>query len=371
MLQNDHATCAVDWDVVYRLVRSYHRAVEREAASKVVTTSESSWYNPFSWSMPDIRSLEVDWEQVRMRSTAAADADFARIAERATRDVRDLHRELKWMVERTSNQTTAFSDRLAALQSENMARISSAVSSYGTQIEVTKFVRDTSADGLMVGATIMSGGAGLAVLGGGSTLKGWAKFQDTEAVAGNANAAAAAMLTATGNFMFGAFKLGGNKLANSEEAVLTILQAQWETGIALVEGKTLGQAVQSGSLKLAGPFVDRVFKAAPVARMLERACVPISITAVTKNGVENVATTVVSKTLTKVAQKQVVEKRAGPAALRGAAQLSGGGAAGTKVHAPVAAPSQRSTVIESATLSDDTLLTLAIVNMSKGIGRGL
>jgi hypothetical protein len=354
MLENDRDRYAIDWDVVNRLVRGYHRATLRDAYSHVVTTSESTWFNPFSWSLPDVRSLEVDWDKVSSGLNAAADEDVNRLTEQATRDVRSVYRELKWMVADTGRRTTAFTDQLGALQTENMSRINSAVESYGAQIEAAKFVRDTAADGLMVGASIATGGAGVAILGGGSALKGWAKYQDTDN-------AGAAVLTGVGSFTFGAFKLGGTKLKAGEEAVVTILQAQWETGIALAEGKSLSKALAIGSLKLTGPFVDRFFKLGPVKSMLERACVPIAITVATAEGVENVASTVAGKWLGKTAQKQVVE-RGGKAAIN---------ALSTPAAAPASASTRRSEVVESATLTDQRLLTLAIVNMSKGIGRGL
>jgi hypothetical protein len=352
LLENDRATYAVDWDVVYRLIRGYHRAVKRDEYTTVSTASESRWYNPLSWSLPEIQSLDVDWDKVRSTSLANADRDFARLAEVATRDVREMHRELKWMVAQTARRTNAYVDRQGAIQSDNMSRIGKAVDSYGKQTELAKFVRDTSADGLMVGASIASSGAGLAVLGGGSALKGWAKFQDTD----NPGAAVA---TGVGSFMFGAFKLGGTELMKGEEAVITIMQAKWEGSVALVEGRSLGEAAALGSLKLAGPFVDRIFKSDAAKRILDWACVPISITVVGPKGVQNNASKFAGSLVSKVAQKQGVE-RGGKAAIKA---LSGQVASGSQVR--------QSRVLETATLGDDALLTFAIVNMSTGIGRGL
>ena len=358
LLENDRATYAVDWDVVNRLVRGYHRSKLRDDCSQVVTTSESRWFNPFSWSLPDVRSLEVDWDKVSSRLNTAADDDFNRLAQQATRDVPSMHRDLQWMVADTSRRTAAFTDILGALQTENMIRINSAVESYEGQVQAAKFVRDTAADGLMVGASIATGGAGVAVLGGGSALKGWAKYQDT-------GRAGAAVLTGVGGFTFGVFKLGGTKLKAGEEAALTILQAEWETGVALAEGKSLGKALGTGSLKLAGPFVDRFFKMGVVKSMLERACVPLRITVAAENGVENVASQLASKWLAKTTQKQVVEKRAAKAVVAALTTPA------TAIPSPNGDAEHRSEVIERATLTDQTLLTWAIVNMSKGIGRGL
>jgi len=367
LLRDDYATYAIDWGIVERLVRSYHRARARDMYSTVTSTSQTDWYNPVSWSMPDIKSVDVDWDRVQTTALTQADYDLNRLAERATHDVRDLYNELKWMVDDTSRMTHDFTDQLAAVQSDNMARINSAVDSYGTQIEVAKFVRDTSADGLMVGASILSGGAGAAVLGAGSSLKGWAKFEDTDGLSTDRRVGAA-LLTATGSFTFGMFKIGGTKFAFKEDVIIAILQAQWETGVALTEGKSLGKAVAQGSLKLGGPFVDKVFKSGVATKLLDRACVPIAVTVqkMSTSGVlqvANVAPTVAGKWLGKVAQKQVVE-RGGKALIKSFGQPA--------VAAPPAPPAaRRSAVIENATLTDSTLLDLAIVNMEKGIGRGL
>jgi hypothetical protein len=144
---------------------------------------------------------------------------------------------------------------------------------------------------------------------------------------------------------------------------VTILQAQWETGVALTEGKSLGKSLATGSLKLAGPFVDRFFKSSAVTKLLQRACVPIKITVATSSGIENVASTVAGKWLGKVVQKQGVERQ-GKAAIK-----AFGGPA--PAYTPNVSRPRQSALIEGATFTNDTLLTLAIVNMDKGIGRGL
>jgi predicted nucleotidyltransferase component of viral defense system len=89
-LRDDYATYAIDWGIVERLVRAYHRARARDMYSTVTSTSQTDWYNPFSWSMPDIKSVDVDWDRVQTTALTQADYDLNRLAERATHDVRDL-----------------------------------------------------------------------------------------------------------------------------------------------------------------------------------------------------------------------------------------------------------------------------------------
>ncbi|GLC25951.1 hypothetical protein [Roseisolibacter agri] len=369
LLDNDHAQYAVDWDVVLRLIRGYHRAVLRYTLAQVTTTSESSWYSPLSWSLPDIKSIEVDWTRVRASVNQRGDEDFATLAEVAVQSVPEMARQLRFMVEQTTRYTNAFLDLQAAVQSENTVRMHRAIETYEDAVSAARFLRDTSADGLMVGAAIMTGGAGLAVLGGASALKGYGKYEDTENVG-------AAVVYGVGNFAFGAFKLGGRTLAVREEAVVAILQAQWEAGVALIEGRSLGDALAIGSLKLGGPFVDRFFKLPALQRVIKWASVPIKITQqptafgfdVSRlvgrmdpaDAAKSIADTVATKWLSKSTQKQGVEK--------------GGKALLTRLHeAGAVRPTGRvgTGVLATATHTDDLLLTLAIVNMAKGIGRGL
>jgi hypothetical protein len=369
LLDNDHAQYAVDWDVVLRIIRAYHRSVLRFTLAHVSTASDSAWYWPPSWSLPEIQTVEVDWERIRGGVDRYGDADFATLAEIATCNVPEMARQLRWMVAETSRFTRHFLDLQASTQSENAVRIQNAIESYSGAIEVARFVRDTSADGLMVGATIMTGGAGAALLGSASALKGYGKYQDTDSVG-------AAVMYGAGNFVFGAFKVGGATLSFKQDLVLAIVQAQWESGVALVEGKSLVDALATGSLKITGPFVDRFFRLQGIQRLIGCGCIPITITqkptAFGMNfarlvghldetqAARNIATTVVAKSLAKVTQKQGVE-RGGKKMLQ---RLHSAGAMPTYARSGPA-------LMESVTLTDDTLLTLAIVNMAKGIGHGL
>ena len=52
MIENRGVQYAVDWETVARLNSSFHRADCQWYQSTVQEMSESSWYNPFSWSQP-------------------------------------------------------------------------------------------------------------------------------------------------------------------------------------------------------------------------------------------------------------------------------------------------------------------------------
>jgi hypothetical protein len=344
LVNNGQVQYAVDWSVVDRLLRGYWSAEMRNSYSRVVKSSEASWYNPASWALPEIAQLEVDWDLVRAQARSGSAIDAAQLRQRGDRDMRSVAKELEWKVGRGATLTTSFLDTMGALQSDNMARINRAVSSYATQIEVAKFLRDTSADGLMVGATLLSGGAAAAVLTGGSTMKGWARYQDTDNVG-------AAVLTGVGNLVFVAVPM--------EKWTLVIVQSAWESGTSLAEGKSFVESLANGTLKLAGPGSAKLVGSLGVTKMLQRAGIPIRITVAGADA----AAKFVDKLGGKMVQKQVVEKRIGKPLI--AAALGGSSAS-----SPSAGEAPSASLVRTSTFSDDLLLKFAIVNMEKGIGWG-
>lgn len=352
LIKNGTTEFAVDWDVVDRLLLTAAKAELRDAYSQVVRASESDWYNPFSWSLPEIASVEVDWDQVQARSPEIARIDGRRMREVAQRDVRAMARMVRQRVDETARLTNGFLDRMAAVQTENTMSINRSVSSYDGQIEVAKFVRDTSADGLMVGATMLTGGAATAVIAGGSAFKGYAKFQDTDSVG-------AAVMEGAGSFVFGYFPMG-KTLSGKQEAALVIVQAAWETGTGLVEGKELADAATGGSMKFLGAGADKLFASRAVTNMISNAPIPMRVWVPAGPGhVVDVANDFAGKVGGEVFKKQVIE-RFGPQAVE---MLR-------KKEEPKA-PGRSGRVLSTVTPTDDLLLDFAIVNMQRGIGRGL
>lgn len=370
LVDNSYGQFAVDWTVVDHLIEVYWKATMRDAYSRVTTTSDSKWYNPFSWSLPDIAQVDVDWDLVSSKARIGAEQERAEMRRLAQYDCGSMAVHLETLVAQTGRLTKSFLDQMASVQSENAARIGNAVSSYDSQIAAAKFLRDTSADGLMVGATILSGGAAAGVLAGGSALKGWAKYQDTDNVG-------AAVMTGVGNLVFGIIPMGGPMTAG-EQWALAIIQGVWESSTALVEGKSVSEAIPIGALKLAGPLATKVFGSAPVRRMLARAALPMKVTVITETEVnipgqyslkrveDNIADQYLGRLGPKVVQKQIVEGYGKPF-IHDSLYGSPPSTATTDVSTP---PPRGPRVVRNATFENDALLKLAIVNMSKGIGRG-
>jgi hypothetical protein len=135
-----------------------------------------------SWSLPDVLQLEVDWEAVRRSADAYVDGDLRSMQQQAKTDAAYVARSLEDMVECGGKDKEQFIDWMGDIQTRNMQRIDQAVKDYDADIRIARWIRDTSADGLMVGASVMSGGAATSLLAGGSFLKGEAKFQDSGSI---------------------------------------------------------------------------------------------------------------------------------------------------------------------------------------------
>jgi len=349
LVQSGNTQFSIDWTVVRRLVRSYYTAYHQLKYGREVTLSDSRWYNPFSWSLPDVAQVEVDWDAVRLATDADTDDDLQQMQQQAKTDAAAVAYRLESMIDTAARNKEAFVDWMGNVQTRNMRSIDQAVDDYQSQIEVAKFVRDTSADGLMVGASVMSGGAAVAVMGAGSMLKGEAKFQDTGSVG-------AAVLEGAGSFIFAYVKLGKN-FSFKQDMVLALIQAPYKTGTELVGGASFGKAALSGALKLTGPGVDKLIKLGPSKAVFDRVAVPVVITYEDVN----VASKVLSKFTTAVIQKRGIEGAGKNALLRLGSSSGDPGGSG---------PQRQGSVIDQTTLTNKYLLYLGFVNMENGIGRG-
>jgi hypothetical protein len=347
LVQSGRTQFAIDWDIVGRIVRSYHRACLQWDLAREVTMSESHWYNPLSWSLPEISHVEVDWDSVRIYADRYTDEDVRNLRAIATMDAARVGRRLDEMIDTTAVKKEAFVEWLGTVQTQNMRSVNKAVGDYESKIEIAKFIRDASADGLMVGASVMTGGGAIAAVGGASFFKGACKFQDTDSVG-------AAVMEGVGSFTFAYVKLG-KSFSIKEDLMLAFVQAPYKAGTELVGGSTISEAVLKGGVKLAAPGVEGLFKLGPMRTLFDKVAVPIVIT----YGGKDVASTTLSKFAGKVATKGVETWAKGT--------LHPGKADGGE---DARASRRGGQLVANATLSDKFLLYLAFVNMEKGIGRG-
>ena len=340
---------AVDWDTVERLCMSYWRSCHQYDLASATTISESTWYNPLSWSLPSIRTIDVPWEKVRDLAQKSCSKDMADYRRTASRDMRGVALDVKWKVEQTARNRRLFTDYLRDVQSENMTEIDKAVDDYQGLIEAARFVRDTSADVVAIGSTIATGGAAAGLLGASSAMKGWGKYQDTGCVG-------AATLYGAGSLVLGAFKVGGARLTTGGEYTLIVVQGTLEAGTSLVAGDTFATAIQRGGLKIAtAGGAQAVFGSAVVKQVFSRMPIPFNVW-VQQSGQTmwvDEANELAAKTAKKLTEK----------AIKGRIKSLDG---------PTSNAPRTSSVglIDEVPVDQLILLHFAIVNMRLGIGHG-
>jgi hypothetical protein len=347
LLANGAAQFAVDWDIVGRIVRSYHTASLQLAYAREITMSQSHWYNPRTWSLPAISHVEVDWAKVRTHADAFAQQDVRNMRVEAKYNALRIVRRLEALIDITAYKKETFIDWIGTVQTQNMVSIGKAVDDYASSSEIAQFVRDTSADGLMVGASVLTGSQALAALGGASFLTGVCRFEDRSSVG-------ASMMQGAGSFAFAYVRLG-KAYSFGDDAVLALVQAPWTTGTELVGGASISRAVIGGAVKLTGPSPEALFKLGPARTLFDKVAMPIVI----DYGGEHVA----SKFLSTLAAG------AAPSRIDGGRNGSANGSE-PSTDIALAGPRRPGQLIDDSTLSNRLLLHLAFVNMQKGVGRG-
>jgi len=343
---------AVDWSVVERLCRSYWTSYYQLLYANATSASERTW-NPLTWSLPTIRSVDIPWDKVRSDAQVAAANEIPTYLRLSKADMRAVALDVKWKVEQTAVNRRALTAYLKDIQAENMANIGQAVDDYTGLTDAARFVRDTSADIVAIGSTIATGGAAAGLLGASSAMKGLGKYQDTGSVG-------AAALYGAGSMVVGAFKVGGAKLTTSGEYTLIIVQGSLETGTSLVAGDTFSSSIEKGGLKVASAgAAQAVFGSQLAKQVFARIPVPFNVWALRKSdGVnklyEDEATALLEKTTKKLAEKSV---KAGLASALAPSQ-----------SAPLRATSAG--LVDDVPVEQMFLLYFAIVHMKKGIGHG-
>ena len=359
LVRSGNTQFAIDWSVVRRLVRASYLACYQWNDASEVTLSDSHWYNPLSWSLPDVTNIEVDWDTVRRQTEADTNMEMQDMTARAKTDAAGVAYRVEAMIDEAARKKEAYLAWMADVQKQNMKSINQAVNDYQSHGVLAEFVRNASADGLMVGASVLSGGAAVAIMAGGSTLKGMGKFQDTGSVG-------AAVMEGVGSFAFAFVKLG-KSFSFKQDMILALVQAPYKAGTELVGGASVGKALISGGLKLTGPAVNQIFNLTPVKTLFDRIAMPISIwqKTIDEPGHQqwvNVADEVLRKLAKELAQKRGIEGAGKNALLRAGSSSSSAANGGVSSH--------QGTVLAEATLTSKYLLYLAFVNMNQGIGRG-
>jgi hypothetical protein len=207
---------------------------------------------------------------------------FARLERDVMRDGARAVQQLAEMREQTETAVFDLREMQRSASNETFTNMELSVSRGERGYEFASHFRDFSATTLLVGSSFMTGGAAVAVLGGGSLLRGVARYEE----GGNVGAA---IMTATGTFVVGAIPLGGGTLKASasiyrtiggeatpyaEKAAMIIIgaqiDAQFEAANALIDGKSGREALQAAAKRFG---IDLVTGA--VGIRLERRALPV------------------------------------------------------------------------------------------------
>jgi hypothetical protein len=353
MVKCNGADYAVDWDVLERFCMSYWQTHHQLRCAETIRMSESNWYNPFSWSLPEIQTVDVDWEAARKAAALDCTSDMHDYAWRASTSMPDIAREIQFRVEQTAIQRRSFTHLLKSVQSANLTAMDNAVADYTGLIEASRFVRNTSADVVAIGSTIATGGAAAGLLGASASMKGYGKYQDTGKVG-------ASILYGAGSIVLGAFKVGGAKLSKAGEYTLIIAQGVLEGGTSLAAGDKFADAVATGGLKIASAGATQaLFGSSWVKNVFSKMPIPMNVWSKIQDDGVNKRFVDEANTLAEKTAKKFTEK--------------GLKSAMTTLAAPAKAvePATLQTgYLDGVPIEDRLLLNLAIVNMAKGIGRG-
>jgi hypothetical protein len=354
---------AIDWDTCCQIIRSSHRSRSQLDNASSKTESQSSLCNPLSYGLPDLTTLEVDWDAVRRTTQSKTLLDAYRlgaIAEFDRNGVTRLVQELQSMQAETRSANDRFSGWQHAVSDRSLAAMRDSEKGYQSLIDGAKLIRDLSGSVLIGAATFATGGAtGAALVGGGlgTALKTTAKYQDTGSLG-------IAAIEAAQNIVLCVLPAArGAKLAGGEKIVKLILGATLDTDKALLDGRELTTAIEEG---VAGSVVsalgDQVLgKGLPL--ILDRVAVPVVARLLEQ------PTKVVSDGLTAVLKKTIEDRT--KKAVQGAIKASAGADAGHLTHAVNrSGPDSNSwdTVMSFAD-RDELLLKFAVIDMAKGVGQ--
>lgn len=246
----------VDYDLIDRIV--HDSAFLQKKNTSATRKSEKE-----GWGLPEIYHYDVNYKEARSY------AELSRTSFNAFRKVSAFYQNTRSRSSQlpTSAKIEEMKEQLFSMERsgrdarqqlkkkiddasrDSMKNISGKVEGWGTAVEVAKFTRNASADIVLVGSAVVTGGAStLAIGAGGSLMKGAFKYQDTGNVAAGVMEASVSFVTVV---------IPGPKDGMTKGMARTLLftKAKTEfvgnTAVGLVEGKSLGEASLSAGIDVA------------------------------------------------------------------------------------------------------------------------
>jgi len=145
----------INRDSIYRILRSHARA---QATHNNTTTRRET--NVFG---PDLVTVDVDWAKVRT-ATDTSSKDLYKWFEQSIGDMDEVTTSLYQMLDYTKWYNNEVVMKQQDASRETMRNIDKSVGSGEIFLKGAEVVRDLSAETLLIGATMLSGGAALAFL---------------------------------------------------------------------------------------------------------------------------------------------------------------------------------------------------------------
>jgi len=271
-------TWQIDWALLTNILESnaFHRALLKNSHRRV--ESQADW-NPFSWSMPDLITVEIDWKAHRADTKSFTNDMMAQAKRMAANGrITNLKDFVQTKIAETDTHVSKYKEKVSHASRAAMKQIEKSVSKYDNRIGIAKFIRDRSVDGVLVGATVLSGGAAIAAISGGSVLKGTYSYQDK----GNVGLA---LLETGSTLIVSVIPIGiasraattGLKQTVGEKAALVVIETQLDTIKGLVDGETLKQAASRAITKAAsGVVLGKIMDMDGVGGLLDKVALPMS-----------------------------------------------------------------------------------------------
>lgn len=255
---------SVNWEGVYRIIRARHRASMMLKHSKEVT--ESSFFDfGTGWPGPTIHRFETNWDKVNSETDKETKRIFQLYDSIAYRSMPTVLRNLERLRVLTLADNARYWRKSNQSFRKTMGSVEKCVSRANKVKGGLKVVRDVSATLVVVGAGLLSGGAAVAALGGGSFLKGAYKYQDKRSIG-------MAVLEASTTFVFGLIPIKTPvNLPGKDKTILVWvgagLDSQVEFAKGVLEGKTTQEALIASVAKLTGPLAGKLIKSMPMDKL--------------------------------------------------------------------------------------------------------
>lgn len=293
-VDNNGRTWGVNQLGLWILIREYLHATMLLRRATVVRETR--------WIGPDLVTVDINFDGFRREKDSTAPELYQSV----TQGILDNPDVAFGSIIQMRRETRTNSDELRTMQQgasrEIMANIETSVSRGELGVDVARTVRDISATTLVVGATFLSGGTALAVLGGGSALKGTSTYQDTGNVgaavldasatftigaigigaAGPSSSAATTMMSRVGQASSSTMRQAVTQHVRQNGAIILVgagLNAQFEMAKGLVQGQTMSQALRGAATR----FGVDVLTGGILGPVLDKCALPVAVRLVTDN----------------------------------------------------------------------------------------